>query len=264
MPRFRLVEVYPVAGGWSRPWIDDPDADDFAKVSRGICDLYSTHLAEADLRHAVSALRIFVGDYVHPDTPAAGDGHAGVLSPTSTDRPEGYEHATVRVPTGFAAWPLGDRQRVVLDAVHEAALGVATLRGWEPDAFQRARKAVESADFTFTWTGPWKSSPGRRWRARCAFRSLPDGFGRLVLEVAGPEDEAVCATSSEQIAWTTMESYRRAARTLRWATAARLEVIPCVVLGFAGDKFVAELTAEAGRLRLDDVQAAAPFGSSRA
>lgn len=264
MPRFRVVEVYPMSGWWDHPWIKgDADADAFAKVSRGICDLYSGHLSDADLRNPISTLRIFVGDLADNAPPAPDDGRAGVLSPTWTGRPERFEQAAVRVPAGFASWELARQQRVVLDAIHEAARGVAELRGLDPTAFERARKAVEAAAFTLTWTGPWKSSPGRRWRARCTFRTMPDGFGRLVVEVAGPEDESPRASSSEQVAWTTAEGYRRAAKTLRWVAADRLEVVPCVgIYGVVGGTFVAELRADSERPELRDVQVAAPPGPS--
>jgi hypothetical protein len=263
MPRFRIVEVYPMSGWWDQPWIKgDVDADAFAKVSRGICDLYSAHLTDADLRNRVSTLRIFVGDDLADNAPPASEGRAGVLSPAWTGRPEGFEQAEVRVPAGFASWELARQQRVVLDAIHEAALGVAELRGLDPAAFERAREAVEAADFAFTWTGPWKFSPGRRWRARSTFRTMPDGFGRLVVELAGPDDEVVRASSSEQVAWTTTEGYRRAAKTLRWTAADRLEVVPCVgTYGLAGGTFVAELGPDSEQqLELRDVQVTTPPG----
>ncbi|MFP5346611.1 MAG: hypothetical protein ACLGIA_06260 [Actinomycetes bacterium] len=264
MPRFRTVEVYPMSGGWDQPWIKgDADADAFAKVSRGICDLYSGHLAEADLRNPVSTLRIFVGAEADNAPPASEDGRAGVLSPTWTGRPQGFEQAAVRVPAGFAFWELARQQRVVLDAVHAAARGVADLRGLDRTAFEQARETVEAAAFTFTWTGPWKVSPGRRWRARCTFRTMPDGFGRLVVQVAGPQDESPFASSSEQVAWTTAEGYRRAAKTLRWASPRRLEVIPSVGLhDVVGGTFVAELGASSEHPELHDVELPPPLGRS--
>ena len=254
-----------MSGWWDQPWIEaDADADAFAKVSRGICDLYSAHLTDADLRNGVSTLRIFVGDDLASNAPPASeDGRAGVLSPTWTGRPEGFEQAAVRVPAGFASWELTRQQHVVLDAIHRAARGVADLRELEPAAFEQARGGVEAADFSFMWTGPWKFSPGRRWRARCAFRTLPDGFGRLVVEVAAPDDESPLASSSEQVAWTTAESYRRAAKTLRWVAADRLEVVPCVgIYRVVGGTFVAELGADSEPPVLRDVEPAAPPGPS--
>ena len=197
MPRFRNVEVYPMSGWWDAPWIEgDPDGDAFAKVSRGICDAYSSALSESYTQHSVSSLRIFL-DRAGRSVPAVPDPRQTVvLSPSFPDRVwEGFEQAAVRVPAGFAARDVDEQRRIVLDAVHAAALGLAQFRGLERSAFEQAREAVLEAGYTFSWTSDWKSSPGRRWRARCSFRSTEDGFGRLTVEVCTP-DGAVRGSSS--------------------------------------------------------------------
>jgi hypothetical protein len=103
-----------------------------------------------------------------------------VLSPSYTGRvSEGFEQAAVRVGEGFAATDLGDQRRIVLDAVHAAARGMAQFRGLELADFEHARAAVVESDYVFSWTSDWKSSPGRRWRARCFFRARQsEGFSR--------------------------------------------------------------------------------------
>ena len=229
MPRFHIVEVYPMSGWWDAPWVeDDPDGDAFAKVSRGISDAYSSALADADQQHTVSSLRIFIDTKGRVVPVAADRRQTVVLSPSYTDRvTEGFEQAAVRVQAGFAALDLDGQRRVVLDAVHAAARGMAQFRGLEVTAFEQARAAVVEAGYVFTLTSDWKSSPGRRWRARCSFRTMADGFGRLALQVTTP-DGSVSAKSSEQIAWTTMEGYKRAARTLRWTGPDRVEVVPSI------------------------------------
>ncbi|SHF98007.1 hypothetical protein [Geodermatophilus nigrescens] len=229
MPYFRTVEVYPTSGWWGTRWHEhDRDGDAFAKVSRGICDAYSASLGDDAVPHTVSTLRIFIDTDGRLVRVPVDPRRTVVVSPTFTDRVwEGFESAAVRVVPGFADLALAVQRRVVLQAVHAAARGLASFRGLDPSALEAARQAVIDADFVFTWASEWKSSPGRRWRARCVFRTMPDGFGRLVLEVTDG-DGTKRAASPEQVAFTTVEGYRRAARTLRWSAADRLEVVPCV------------------------------------
>ncbi|WP_324274617.1 hypothetical protein [Blastococcus brunescens] len=257
MPRFRIVEVHPMSGWWGAAWVeDDPDGDAFAKVSRGICDAYSSALAVAGPQHTVSSLRIFI-DTKARLVPAGSDARQTVvLSPSFTDRvSEGFEQAAVHVGAGFASLELDEQRRIVLDAVHAATRGMAQCRGLEMAAFEHARTAVLEAGSVFTWTSDWKSSPGRRWRARCSFRSTADGFGRLIVEVSTP-DGSVSGTSSVQIAWTTMESYQRAAKTLRWTGADRLHVVPSIdFLGYDTGVFAVDVDQpSAGGLQLRWVQ----------
>lgn len=168
-----------MSGWWGTAWVeDDPDGDAFAKVSRGICDVYSSALADADQEHRVSSLRIFIdtGPRLVPGAPDAQQ--TVVLSPTRTDKVfEGFEQAAVRVGAGFAALSVEEQSRLALDAVHAAANGMAEFRGLELAAFEQARAAVLAADYTYTWTSDWKSAPGRRRRARCTFRSTTDSVG---------------------------------------------------------------------------------------
>jgi hypothetical protein len=260
VPRFRVVEVYPMSGWWDAPWIeDDPDGDAFAKVSRGICDAYSSALGDAGQQHTVSSLRVFI-DTGARRVPGAPDARRTVvLSPSFTDRvSEGFEQAAVRIVPGFAAMDLGEQRPIALEAVHAAALGMAQFRGLEATAFEQARAAVLEGNYVFTWTSDWKSSPGRRWRARCFFRTLADGFGRLTLQVSAM-DGSVSATSSEQVAWTTMESWKRAAKTLRWTGADRLQVVPCIdFLGYDTGIFAVEVDSQSpDDLRLREVETAA-------
>ena len=265
MPRFRNVEVYPMSGWWGAPWVeDDRDGDAFAKVSRGVCDLYSSALATAGQQHTVSSLRIFIAERGADLTRDASDeSQLVVFSPTHTDRVfEGFEQAAVRVPSGFAALDLDEQRRIVLDAVHAAAQDMAQFRALELAPFEQARAAVLQAGYVFTWSSDWKSSPGRRWRARCSFRTMADGFGRLILEVSTP-DGSVSATSSEQISWTTMESYKRAAKTLHWTAVDRVEVIPWIDwLGYNTGVFAVGVIADSPtELRLQALELPGVFAS---
>ncbi len=260
MPHFRTVEVYPMSGWWCTRWHEcDEDGDAFAKVSRGICDAYSDALSADAPQHTVSTLRIFIDNAGRrvPELPDPPDRRQTVVvSPTFTDRVwEGFEQAAVLVPPGFARLALDRQRRIVLDAVHAAARGLATFRGLEQAALERARQAVLDAGYVFTWSSAWKSSPGRRWRARCVFRTKPDGFGRLTLEVTDA-DGSMSAASPEQVAFTTVEGYRRAGKTLRWTAVDRLEVVPYVdFLGVDTGDYVITVDggADAG-LRLRELQ----------
>lgn len=228
MPHLRTVEVYPARGHWGTAWVaGDPDADAFAKVSRGISDAYSTALAGARVEHTTSMLVIYVERHLGELSGPVDDERTVVSSPRqAAPVREGFEMAAVRVVPGFATFDVADQQRVALAAVHAAARGMAEFRGLPVGPFQDARDAVEQAGHVFAWSTDWKSSPGRRWRARCHFRTLPDGFGRHVLEVSA-RDGSVLARSSEQVASPTMGGQRRAAATLRWVGRDRVEVVPC-------------------------------------
>lgn len=263
MPRFRRVEVFPMSGWWDTAWVSgDPDGDAFAKVSRGICDAYSSALSPATMPHTVSSLRIFVGADQLADGGLHDPHQTVVFSPTFTGRVhEGFEQAAVRVGAGFAELGLEDQREVALDAVHAAASGLARFRGMDLTVFDRARASVVAAGYVFTHLGDWKTSPDRRWRARCSFRTLPDGFGRLVVQVEST-DGSRAAQTSEQIAWTTAEGFVRTTKTLRWTARDRIEVVPSVgPYGIVGGVFGVQLDATSpGALRLDEVQAPAPPG----
>lgn len=255
LPRFRTVEVYPYSGRFARPWVEhEPDCDAFAKLARGICELYSRSLESSGLRHKVSTLRIFLNTGHSMPEPVTAE-RAGVLSPTWTRAPEGFESASVEVPTGFAGWDPHRQQQLVLDAIDRAARAVAEVRGLDPAPFAAARAAVEEEDYTYVWTGAWKSSPGRRWRARCLVRLAQDGFGRLVVQIAAGGQDTVLTTSSEMIAWTTHEGFARAAKTLTWVARDQIAVIPYVaVFGLHGGTYLAQMDQREGQPVLRELE----------
>lgn len=240
MPVFGLVEVYPTSTWWGYPWVDHVDGDAFARVSRGICDLYSLTVRKAAIAHPVSLLRLFSYEEVQLPRGVADGGGTVVLSPLDPDPVrEGFEAASVRVLAGFAAMALPDQQRLALDVVHSAAQGLAIHRGLPRAPFERARAAVVEAGYVFSWDGPWKASPTRRWRARCRFRTAPDGFGRLVLEIGGSGDGADVVRSVEKVTSQTMEGQHRAAATLTWTGPDQVQVRPSMDLSGVGSGLLA-------------------------
>ena len=159
VPYFRTVEVYPTSGWWGTRWHEhDRDGDAFAKVARGICDAYSASLGDHALPHTVSTLRIFIDTDGRLVRAPADPRRTVVVSPLSTDRVwEGFEGAAVRVPPGFADLTLEAQLRLVTEAVHAAARGLASFRGLDQSALETARQAVLDAGFVFTW--PASGSP---------------------------------------------------------------------------------------------------------
>ena len=257
VPLLKVVEVYPYSGWWGQPWVEgDPDADAFARVARGVCDLYSEHLAAAGVTHAVSSVRVFVGELADAAAPAEGE-QFGLTSPTWTGRPQGFEAAAVSVPAGFASWPTERQREAALDVVHRAAAGVARHRGLAPEPFEAASDAARAAGHAFTWHGPWRSAPGRVRKAQVQVRTAADGHGRLRVRVESTDGTTV--ESDEFVAWTTRESYVRAAKTLRWEGPETLRLQPAVgPFGLHGGEAVLRVEGTAGGLQIVTVQAAAP------
>lgn len=227
MPRFRSIGVYPSTVMWGAPWSDDPDSDAFLRFARGVCEVYSDAVAGAGLQHPVSSLVI----YTHEEPPQHRDtideGQTVVQSPVDPDPVRvRHESAVVRVVRGFAAMEPDAQRRVVVEAVHAAGVGLARHRALPVDVFEGARSAVLRAAPDLGWATPWAASPDGRWRARCRFRTLRDGFGRQVLEVSA-RDGGGSLFSPEVIASAAFGDQRRAGATLRWKPDGRLQVSLC-------------------------------------
>lgn len=208
MPVFKVVEFWPATGLPSHPWVDDPDADAFTRTSRRVCELYSEGLAPASLTGPAKALRLFAVRGPHGSKRVEVEVHEHFY--------ESFEAGSVGVPGGVAELAPEARARLVLEVVHAAATQLATVRGWPEAALESARRHVLEHHFQFDWATPWKSSRDRAHRVRAVFHLTDDGTGRVVLEVRAVKTGALVARSPEVLALSTIEGFKRSARTLRW------------------------------------------------
>ena len=214
------------------PWLDDPSADAFVKTARRVCESYSQGLREVQIPNRVSYVRLIPhpseGEVrsslsIRPDT---------VEVVVITDRLEGDEGGAVHLPAGLEDLTPEERGRLVLDVVDGAMQRLGEARAWDPSLLVEAAQRVLDLRLGFTWAGPWKFNRSRRYRARCWFALADDGFGRMRIQVAAGGDEAVILESYPQLAFSTVEGFKRAAGTLRWTGQSSLEVIPWVgILG---------------------------------
>ena len=218
MAHFKLVLVWPPTGFPDRSWSDDddPEEDAFVRSARSVTELYSEGLAALGIEGRCSELRFLVGH-----DPAATD----VTVRVSTRRPEGFEFAGASLPTGVAALPIPERQRLVLDVIHGAVLRLAEARGWDLQELDAVRRHVLDRGFEFRWDGPYKSSPDRRHRARARYRLTDTGYGRAHIEVVD-RDGSVVTESGDALAFSTLEGFKRSARTLRWDGGRLVQLVP--------------------------------------
>ena len=76
---------------------------------------------------------------------------------------------------------------------------------------------MRARQLEFVWTTPWKASPDRHHEARATFSLADDGFGRAVVEVRERRDDGgKVARSQTARAYSTVEGFKRSAKTLRW------------------------------------------------
>lgn len=218
MARFSFVMVWPPTGLPDRPWSDDKDPEEeaFVRTARSVTELYSQGLAPLGIQGRCSELRFFVSH---------DPGATAVEVPVFTDPPEGFEAARAELPTGVATLPTRERQELVLEVVHGAVLRLARARRWDPVLLDAAHRYVVDAAFEFRWDGPWKSSPDRRHRARARYRLTDSGYGRAWIQVVDRDDQVV-AESTDALAFSTSEGFKRSARTLRWDGSAAVHLIP--------------------------------------
>lgn len=222
MPRLREVDVWPTAGCVDRPWLDDAHEDAFAKASRPVSELVNERLATLDLEHRVSAVRIFVS--IGPGR-ASADPKALVVSVLSA-RADGFEVVNVVVPRRFLR--LSDRERcaAVLDVLLAGLEELAGVRGWDSGVVASLGAHVRERDLRYRWQGRWTQNPSRSLRARCVAELMPDGIGRLRVEVEDLKGGAALRTWGPYLTGSTPQGFERASRTLRWSSSTVLTLDP--------------------------------------
>lgn len=212
----RTVEFWPQTGFVNAPWVAEPDEDAFVRSARGIGELYSEGVRAARVQARDSQLRLHCFDHE--------PGRTEVEVTVFTEPTDGFEMAGVCLPDGVAALPAPARAALVLDVMHAAALRMAQARGWDPEAFKSARAHVVAHDLRFRWTGPAKTSPGRRYTARTAFTITDDGLGRGVVEIRRVADNTPVARSAEMVTAGAETVFRRTAATLRWLGSTTVQI----------------------------------------
>ncbi len=262
MPRFTLVTFHPETGFPDRlvGWPDGhPVVDAFMRSARCVAELYSQALPELEVEGYRSSLRLSPGDRI--DDADRDSVRVDVWSGVPYELPSEMGFVGLIADTGLLdAW---DRARLALDVVHTAVLQLASHRRWDPAPFEECWDHVVSHDYEYSWTSPWKASPDRRHRARCAYRLGPqDGYGRVRLEIGGRRSDEVVARSGEAIAFCTSPGFVRSADTLRWSGSGSVAMAPYGGLGPPSGLVRGEVEDGEGwtfEVR-DDVTARAPAG----
>lgn len=220
MTRTFLRQVYPYpATGWTHVLIDDDEVIDAAvRGCRSVAELYSEALANRSLPNGVSELRLF---FRH--VPNLSEVRATVqVDPVR----EGFETAYVRVPTAFLDCAPQVRAGILLEVIDGVVRRLAPARGWSADELDACRDHVLEADLEYRWVSAPKASPDRRHTARAVFRLLPDGWGRVCLQIRRRDDGSLVAESPEAVAVGTDPGFRRAARSLRWQGSGEVSLVP--------------------------------------
>ena len=225
MARFRLVYVYPPTGFPERLQNlgDEPTPlhDAYIRSSRSVTWLYTEALQNIEVFGDRSELRLFI---THRD-PRGEDPDVEVWAERPHDLPGEFGYITL--PAGAENLDAEGRARLVLDSVHSAVQRLAALRGWDPTQFEACREHVLEQQFVYRWSGPWKSAPDRRHRARASFVLGPvDGYGRARLEIAGRDSDEPIARSDAAIAYSTLPGFQRSAKSLRWQGKDQVHVRP--------------------------------------
>ncbi len=221
MTTFRRVLFWPTSKFLDREWSEDADEAAWLGTSRRVCEAYSVGLEQGGLPGRHSELRLIT----EASSERLGEG-GRVRAEVSVDRFEGFEMGRVHVPRGIARLSAEARAELVLETVHRLAVTLGGFRGWDAEVLQTARDRAAADRCVYGEIGDWKSSPGRRRRARMVFELADDGNGRVVLEVAGPD--GVVTSLGPAYGFGSPEGFRRARRTLRWQGKDQVELIPYV------------------------------------
>jgi len=234
MARLRTVESWPSTRFAERPWHSDDDLAAFLGASRGLFDLYSSELPEAELTARSSTVRFFL-----MDEKSLGDFEVDVPERYY----EGFDMGRIRVPQSFSALGGTTRIAVALEVIHAGVRALGEVRGWDRDRLDTVRERVVARGLRFVWTSPWKASPGRRHQARAVFWLDEVGHGRVQLEIRRTADGEVTARGDVALAYMTVEGFRRSAATLRWHGTETVHVVPWS--GILGDDGVLTLHVDA-------------------
>lgn len=228
MPYLTLVEVWPSTGYPRGQWLEEPTADAFVKSARRVRESYSEALRAAEIANRVSTVRLMP---IAPDPRRSGRGAPGGIEVVAlTDRLEGREGGRVHLPAGLERLTAEQRGRIAFDVIDSVMRRLAQTRGWDITKLDEVAQQVIDQGLDFVWTGPWKLNRSRRHRARCRFELADDGFGRMRIQIAAARDERVLFQSEEYTAFSTLEGFKRATRTMRWLDESSVQVTPMVGL----------------------------------
>lgn len=111
----------------------DEDKDAVLAASRGVCEVYSEELGAGDVSARTSSVRLFLDEH---------KGETGFEVTVADSYREGFDHARVRVPTGFVRLGQDVRTHTVLDVVHAGITGLGDVRRWDRTAIDAVRDRV--------------------------------------------------------------------------------------------------------------------------
>ena len=226
------MEAWPSTRHADRPWHEDEDLAAFLAASRGVFDLYSDELRDAEVSARASLVRCFPEDTKR----SAGFGVTVLKHALG-----GFEAVHVAVPARFHELGAAQRARACLDVIDATMKALAQLRRWDTDRLDEVRRRVEGRGLRFTWAGNWKTSPGRRHQARAVYWLDDEGHGQVQLEVRRYADHSVIARSEPALAFMTVEGFKRSAATLRWHDTDTVTVVPWT--GLLDDVGLVQLSA---------------------
>lgn len=220
MPILRDIHFWPPTGREDQPWLNDHDdsrCDALLRTARRVCERYSDALRSEELSSRHSSIRLFVGI----------DDRSDVLVEIGVDPDDDFGRVTV--PPGVVDLGPARRAALLLEVINGGMRRLGKSRDWDPAAIDRVRRAVIDHDFGFAWDGPWKSSRSRAHRARLRFVLEDDGFGAAYVEVEDVKHGQTYRGPAVR-SFSTVEGFRRSAKTLRWTDNTTVEAQPFIGL----------------------------------
>lgn len=206
------IDFWPATGFVGTAWREEPELDAWVKTSRRVCEAYSAALADRGLKASESNLRLGARATDSNDEDASSSDELVV---TVFAKP-GVEGANIEVPSVVADLPPLVRARLVLDVVDLVLRQLAPVRSWPLAAVDALRQEVLDTGLGFWWMGREVSSPDRRRSARTHFSVSDDGFGRVRVQIREKSSETLVGASAPLLAYSTIEGFRRTAKSLHW------------------------------------------------
>ncbi|WP_139209815.1 hypothetical protein [Microlunatus flavus] len=213
MPDLSSIEFWPATGHQRKPWVAETEVDAWVKSSRRVCELYGEALKHVSLPSRVKGLRLMPGRGPGPDVVV----HAFATAD--------FEGARIEVPASVRNLTPLVRARLVLDATDLVLRELAAAKGWPSEAVAETKRRVLASGLHFKWEGRTVAARDRRRAARTRFWLCDDGFGRVQVELLDRVSGQVIRSSAALDAYSTVESFARTSKSLRWLDAETLTLI---------------------------------------
>jgi hypothetical protein len=204
---------WPSTGSPQDPW-DDAGVDAFARTARSVCESVRDHLVSRQLQAKHREIRF-----------GCVEGNARAQTIEATVSEGGWIGGALYVPKRFAELNLSARVGVIEMTVAAILREIGNRSGWPQETATEVVSEIAAAGFAFEWTSDWKSSRNRRRRVRAVYRLTPHaGYGQCSLELEDRERGTFYSPAFE--AFSTLEGFRRSAKTLRWLNADEVRFLP--------------------------------------